>query len=250
MKLVFTKVCIVIALYLIIPIYFALTHSIWTPDALSAFSFPLFLVTELGTFPYIILSCFVFLLCFAFLWPARTLVNFIKLAILLAFAILLGQMIKEGVKSVTKEPRPYTIWLVQLTQKVDNSDVLPVDFYSLKKSEKKEFIATATESRFDVPTWLSGHWQKETGYSFPSGHVLFATTWAFLALCLLSFKSHPVFVSLMVVFAGLMQLSRIQLGAHFPVDVATSIILSALIALFILFIAKRVRFFNSLYLTP
>lgn len=246
MKSGFTKIGIFLALYLMIPLYFAIMHSSWTPDSLDFFSFFLFSITELGTFPYALLTCFILLLFFSFLWRTRTFVSFIKLGILLGFAIILGQGIKEGIKSTTKEPRPYINWLTQqsITQRDDTS---PDYFYNLSKSERKTFIKETTVNRFDVPTWLSGHWKKETGYSFPSGHVLLALTWSFLALCLLNFKSHPIFVSLMVIFGALTEISRIKLGMHHPIDVAVSAIISAIIACITLFIARRFTFFNDLF---
>ncbi|XPE61646.1 phosphatase PAP2 family protein [Shigella flexneri] len=32
---------------------------------------------------------------------------------------------------------------------------------------------------------ISSHWQKETGFAFPSGHTMFAASWALLAVGLL-----------------------------------------------------------------
>lgn len=247
MKSLFFKIGIILALYLLIPFYFAIMQPIWSPASLSAFSFPLFWITEIGSFPYELLSCFIFLLFFAFLWRTNTLKSFIKLAILLACAIILGQAIKEGIKTTTKEPRPYVVWITQpkITQEQNTSVNY---FYHLNKPERQQFIAQITQDRFDVPTWLSTHWQDETGYSFPSGHSLFALTWAFLALCLFRFKSHPIFVSLMVIFGALMEISRLQLGLHYPIDVATSAVISAIIACLTLCIAKRVSFFNDLFI--
>ncbi|MDA4825234.1 phosphatase PAP2 family protein, partial [Enterobacter kobei] len=37
----------------------------------------------------------------------------------------------------------------------------------------------------DIPTFLRKHWQKETGFAFPSGHTMFAASWALLGVGLL-----------------------------------------------------------------
>ena len=33
-----------------------------------------------------------------------------------------------------------------------------------------------------TPAWLVHHYENETGYSFPSGHTIFAATWLMLAV--------------------------------------------------------------------
>ena len=37
----------------------------------------------------------------------------------------------------------------------------------------------------NIPQYLRSHWQKETGFAFPSGHTMFAASWALLAVGLL-----------------------------------------------------------------
>ncbi len=37
----------------------------------------------------------------------------------------------------------------------------------------------------NIPVFLRQHWQKETGFAFPSGHTMFAASWALLAVGLL-----------------------------------------------------------------
>lgn len=235
----------VLCLYLLIPLYFAFTQSAWTPADLTIASFFLFSITQLATFPYALLTCFILLIVFGFLWRVKNKADWIKLALLLGFAIILGQGIKEVVKSTTKEPRPYVTWLMQAP--ITQDETLSVNyFYQLNKPERQQFIAQNVSQRFDVPTWLSAHWQKETSYSFPSGHVLFATSWAFLALFLLGFKAHSFTVSLLVLFGALMEISRLQLGMHHPIDVMASALLSFLIALLILFLMRKLPFLRSL----
>ena len=34
----------------------------------------------------------------------------------------------------------------------------------------------------NIPQYLRSHWQKETGFAFPSGHTMFAASWALLVL--------------------------------------------------------------------
>ena len=39
----------------------------------------------------------------------------------------------------------------------------------------------------DTPAWLKAHYEDETGYSFPSGHSIFAATWLMLAVGLANY---------------------------------------------------------------
>lgn len=63
-------------------------------------------------------------------------------------------------------------------------------------------------------------------YSFPSGH----TTAAVMVACLLGMH-FPIFWAPMLIWAGLVGLSRIALGVHYPADVGAGAILGAVCAL-------------------
>lgn len=63
-------------------------------------------------------------------------------------------------------------------------------------------------------------------YSFPSGHTLHAVSFAIL------YGSYvPQMLWILVPFAGLVAMSRVILGLHYPSDVAVGALLGALLAL-------------------
>ncbi|SUG70501.1 phosphatidylglycerophosphatase B [Salmonella enterica subsp. enterica] len=51
----------------------------------------------------------------------------------------------------------------------------------------------------NIPVFLRQHWQKETGFAFPSGHTMFAASWRFWRGSVMAAQTdfhHRVFVSL------------------------------------------------------
>lgn len=61
-----------------------------------------------------------------------------------------------------------------------------------------------------------------TGYSFPSGHTQNFTTWSSLTAMQLKKKWFTVLVTILIL---LVAFSRVYLGAHYPSDVAVSVVL-------------------------
>jgi undecaprenyl-diphosphatase len=64
------------------------------------------------------------------------------------------------------------------------------------------------------------------GYSFPSGH----TTIAFFLAYVMAFKfhKHPIIVAITYAIAALVGISRIYLGAHYPLDIVGGILFGSL----------------------
>jgi phosphatidylglycerophosphatase B len=54
-------------------------------------------------------------------------------------------------------------------------------FYALKRKERAKLVHEQLAQAQDIPPFLRKHWQKETGFAFPSGHTMFAASWALLA---------------------------------------------------------------------
>lgn len=75
----------------------------------------------------------------------------------------------------------------------------------------------------------------ETGYAFPSGHTMVASTIAF-ALFFVNKKVGYVFI----LFALLIGLARIISGVHFPIDILGGFVFGALIAILVKNIIIRV----------
>lgn len=227
------KTLVFLALFFVVPVVVLVMNYQWSPESLTKVSQILFWFTETAGTPWAVLSCVFFALVFACCLKVKSKANVIKLVLILAFAILSGQVVKSAVKRYTAEPRPYVLWL-EKTYQVDHDY-----FYSLPGSERKDIIKQNIHQSSQIPKWLYQHWRNETGYSFPSGHTLFATTWAFLALVLLGFKRHRILVSIITAWAVLIELSRIDLGMHHPLDLISGAILAWVIALLCYYLARK-----------
>ena len=141
------------------------------------------------------------------------------LFLILGAAILAGQGLKSWIKERVQEPRPFVIWL-ERTQQV------PVaQFYELKRKERAKLVHEQLAEQQTIPGFLRKHWQKETGFAFPSGHTMFAASWALLGVGLLWPRRRWVTIGLLLGWATAVMGSRLALGMHWPQDliVATSL---------------------------
>jgi undecaprenyl-diphosphatase len=82
----------------------------------------------------------------------------------------------------------------------------------------------------------------DTGYSFPSGHAVIASSGAALVLALYrgSYKKLAVSIGL-AVEAVLVCFSRVYVGDHYPLDIAGGILLGVGVAFIFISITKRVE---------
>ncbi len=149
------------------------------------------------------------------------------------------QVIKTGLKQLYKEPRPYMSYVVELAN--GELDDL-TDFYQNKRKHRGEIIAHLTESDAHTPSYLKNHWKHETGYSFPSGHTIFAACWVFIFLGFLTREKHPWTLavgSILTLWAVLMLISRLRLGMHFPIDLLVSTVFAYLANLLFFYALDR-----------
>jgi undecaprenyl-diphosphatase len=89
---------------------------------------------------------------------------------------------------------------------------------------------------------------RDTGYSFPSGHAVIASTGAALMLALYrgSYKKLAVSIGL-AIEAAFVCFSRVYIGDHYPLDIAGGIFLGVGVAFLFISITKRVeQFFQPL----
>lgn len=226
----------VLAIFLITPLAIIIINWHWQPEALNHFSKYLYWVTETAGSPYSIISCGIFSIVFALCLKIHSKSLFLKLIVLLAIAIISGQLIKTVIKNCTTETRPFVSWMESEYQISDQY------FYSLPRPERQGLIEDYAQQSSQIPNWLYHHWGKETGYSFPSGHTLFAVTWAFMALFLFNFKRHYLTVSVIIIWALTVLISRLMLGMHHPIDVICSTIIAWIIALCVYQVAVKWRF--------
>ncbi|MCX8710951.1 phosphatase PAP2 family protein [Gilliamella sp. B3464] len=233
MGLIIKKTIATLAIFLVIPLVIIAINWHWQPESLNNTSKFFFVITETASFPWAIITSFVLFILFCLLLNIKTTKKIVLIGILLVGAILTGQMIKAVIKSQTAESRPYVLWMNKQYQLSDDK------FYSLAKSEKKQLIDQLLTNSNMIPTWLREHWQNETGYSFPSGHTLFAVTWAFLAVTLLGFKRHYIVVYMLIIWALLIEISRLCLGMHSPVDLLCGVLVAWIISLICYFYAQK-----------
>ena len=85
----------------------------------------------------------------------------------------------------------------------------------------------------------------EVGYSFPSGHTIFAASWLMLTVGFMQLMGNKssrakLLVGFMSLWAILMLVSRLRFGMHYPIDLLISIMIAWLIHLGIFqFLAKK-----------
>ena len=153
---------------------------------------------------------------------------------ILAAAILVGQGVKSWVKDRVQEPRPFVVWL-------EKTHHIPVDeFYTLKRKDRGHLVKEQLAEQQDIPTFLRKHWQKETGFAFPSGHTMFAASWALLGVGLLWPRRRTLTIVFLLTWATGVMGSRLLLGMHWPRDLVVATLISWLLVTLATWLAQRV----------
>lgn len=220
-------------LLMIMPLAVWISAWQWQPGASGWWLRALFWVTETVTSPWGILTST--LLCGWFLWCLRFRPKpaVFLLAIMIA-AILVGQYTKSFIKQQVQEPRPYVLWL-EKTHGVNEQE-----FYALKHKERGNKVTGLLENDTELPPWLKKHWAFETGFAFPSGHTMFAASWALLGVGLLWPRRHVKTVLLLMVWASGVMGSRLLLGMHWPRDLVVATLISWLLVTLACWLAQRI----------
>lgn len=161
-----------VLLLLIVPLAVLVTGWQWSPGGAEAFLLPMFWLTETASSPWGAITSVILAIWFigrlSLSWRRA-----IAMTALLAVTIVGGQAIKSAVKETVQEPRPYVLWM---------ANQYPIDareFYAQSRKDRVKVIKQHLSEEPEVPRWLSKHWQRETGYAFPSGHTLFTATCSF-----------------------------------------------------------------------
>lgn len=191
------------------------------------FDYFLFLITETGSVPYAIATCVIFTLLLA--WVVRKRYSLFFVIAVCVASMVATQGLKTAMKSTFQEPRPFVSTLFE-----DKS----VDFYKLTREQRGLAV---TEKIGTQQNFVTAHQAKEVGYSFPSGHTIFAVSWLLLVVgfCLNMRGQAVVFAHIFaIIWAALMLISRLRLGMHYPIDLFISSLLAFLtnLALFVWFV--------------
>lgn len=177
--------------------------------------FWLFFLTETGSTPYALITCVLFMLWL--MWLARKRYSWLLVGFICASSVVGTQAIKEGGKAIFKEPRPFVTEMFQGQTE---------QFYALPKAEQAAQVKVfdTTNNSFVVL-----HQADELGYSFPSGHTIFAVSWLLVfAGFLLNIGTFGAAVAqiFMLCWAALMLISRLRLGMHYPIDLFASTLIA------------------------
>ena len=247
-KLLVRNISIVFICLLLIPIITWLIGWHWqSGQKYGTFDLILFIITESGSAPYFALITSLILA----IWLSMRckLLKHHWVIIFLSVFLLQGttQVIKSTIKTLWEEPRPYMSYMVEQGVELE-------PFYELSRKERGIVVQNTLINDQTTPKWLENHWQKETGYSFPSGHTMFAVMWAFIIVGFLSREKDPktpLIMGIMILWAGLMMISRMRLGMHFPIDLFVSTLIGYPIALFFFyFLAKRDTLIDGTFNKP
>lgn len=219
-------------LLLLLPLAVGFSGWQWQPGGNEKVLKVLYWVTETVSIPWGILTSLLlggwFLWCLRF--PPKASIG---IFMLLMMSMLSGQGIKSVMKEWKQEPRPFVMWL-EANYHIDEKS-----FYSLPRKARSMLVKEQLQGQQDVPVWLMNHWQSETGFAFPSGHTLFASTWALLGVVMLWPRRRYKTVVLLMLWAGGVMASRLLLGMHWPKDLMMSVVISGLLVAIVSCLALR-----------
>ncbi|MCT8861581.1 phosphatase PAP2 family protein [Shewanella xiamenensis] len=216
-------------------------------DLQSPLARALYWLTTTGTAPYGVATVLV-VLALAYCYMPKAL--FINLFLAISLSQVLSLSTSHALKSFFKEPRPNLVYLSEQALP-DDAQLTPQTFYQLAKPERSQAISEAlTElqtrtSAVKLSPKIHQHWEDEIGYSFPSGHTIFAVTLVLTASYYLLLAGLPLFTSALLVWGLLMGLSRMLLGMHWPQDVLFSTLLAAIISSLSIFLVSKMRLFTQ-----
>jgi len=159
---------------------------------------------------------------------------FVKSVLVLALFFGVLALINERyTKPILKSQRPSHVYMLQQTGFAPVIDSL----YQLDKNARKEFFAALVKSHpkefRQIDPEIQEHWVEEAGYSFPSGHTfnafLFAMILSYAILFNRSFPGGRKFFFVPFLWALLVGVSRVAMGAHTAFDVCAGATLGILI---------------------
>jgi len=177
---------------------------------------------RIGTF-YVVLGACIFFAASQPTIRGKALVfirSLLSLIVLLSlFAYLNENLVKESIRA----SRPSHTFIVKHTKFNEKLDSI----YTLADNSKRAFfrdvIKADTVAFGSIDPRILNHWVEETGYSFPSGHSFNA----FLLAGIIAFgifqtvpKGRRGLCAIPLIWASLVALSRVAVGAHTAWDVS------------------------------
>ncbi|MBW7983904.1 phosphatidylglycerophosphatase B [Enterobacillus tribolii] len=234
MSQIIRRVCWGTLLLLVMPAAVWVSGWQWLPGFNEGALRALFAVTETVTSPWGAITSLLltgwFIVCLRLRFRSG-----VMLFVILNAAIFAGQGVKSLIKSSVKEPRPYVLWLEE------RHHISPDFFYELKRKQRSALVTEQLAQESAVPAWLRAHWAFETGYAFPSGHTMFAASWALLAIGILWPRRRYLTVTVITLWAIAVMGSRMLLGMHWPMDLMVSTLISAVIVIPATYLAGRLK---------
>ena len=170
----------------------------------------------------------------------KVLIFFKSVISLALFFGVLAFINERYTKPILKSQRPSHVYMLNQTGLSNVIDSL----YQLDKTAREEFfgaLVKAHASEFkQIDPDIQKHWVKEAGFSFPSGHTFNAFLFAMiLSYAILFNRSYPKLRKLFFipfVWALLVGVSRVAMGAHTAFDVCAGATLGILIGCIFLYI--------------
>ncbi len=242
------KLSLYTLLLFFVPIFAWISGFQWQSDEnFTIFDHFLYYLTETGSTPYAIITCGIFaLLFYPLIKNPRT---WIKVVMVLAFSMVITQGIKSALKQTFAEPRPFIVAMLNNINNANNQEQAIEEFYTLSREQRSELVAQFYQQHNETPHTIAQHRTHEVGYSFPSGHTIFAVSWLLLAVGFREiFSKQRAFanclVGFMALWSMLMLISRLRLGMHFPIDLFVSTLIAWLIHCILFIFLQEKRFFS------
>ena len=161
---------------------------------------------------------------------------------LLLFFILFAYLNEHITKPLVSAARPSHLVIFSRSNWPDEAE----HFYEKTKEERRlvlQGIISKNDSNFkDIHPLVKAHWVEESGFSFPSGHSfnswMIAVVLSYSILQLRVRKSLRKFYWIPFLWASLVALSRVMLGAHTILDVSVGSLMGILVAAGFLYFDK------------
>ena len=208
----------------LVPLFVWATGWHWSGQtALYDYDHPLYWLTETGSTPFAIGTCVVFALLFGVFFRNRK--QWLVAVAIMVASMVVTQGVKTVVKSAFKEARPFITYVAEQNQ--TSTD----EFYAHNRKERAQIVEQFYQNQPQTPEWIKSHYAHEVGYSFPSGHTIFAASWLMMAVGFATLvgkksRAEKILIGAVTIWALLMLISRVRFGMHYPIDLLVSTLLA------------------------